>query len=197
MPFKTIYLNTALCVFCLLAALPAYAAPTHDADRTHYAAPKAQLPPRVDGVADEPVWQKAPWRALNNRWLGPEFSDEDFHGRYKVAWTENKIYLLVEIVDDVEWEFFEQELQHYAAAAREDTDDPLLHLALASLLGPLAVTKDVGRFAEGFQATGAEAMDSWRLAVLQATMLRVSLQEDAADQALARARDLADWTEED
>ena len=105
--------------------------------------------------------------------------------------------MLVEIVDDVEWEFFEQELQHYAAAAREDTDDPLLHLALASLLGPLAVTKDVGRFAEGFQATGAEAMDSWRLAVLQATMLRVSLQEDAADQALARARDLADWTEED
>ena len=55
----------------------------------------------MDGVANETAWQMAPWRALDNRWLGPEISDEDFQGRYKIVWTQSKIYLLVEIVDDV------------------------------------------------------------------------------------------------
>lgn len=91
----------ALYALSLTAALPAFSAATHDPDRSHYYAPRAQYAPLVDGVADEPVWQKAPWRALDNRWLGPEFSDKDFQGRYKVAWTESRIYLLVEIVDDV------------------------------------------------------------------------------------------------
>ena len=91
----------ALCALCLAFALPTYAAATHDPDRSRYYAPMARQAPLVDGVADEPVWQEAPWRALDQRWLGPEFSDEDFQGRYKIVWTPSKIYLLVEVVDDV------------------------------------------------------------------------------------------------
>ena len=91
----------ALCGLSLASALPAYSAATHDPDRSHYYAPMAPQAPLVDGVADEPVWQRAPWGPLDNRWLGPEFSDQDFQGRYKVVWTEGKIYLLLEIVDDV------------------------------------------------------------------------------------------------
>lgn len=91
----------ALCALSLVVALPTYGAATHDPGRSHYYAPKARQAPLVDGVADETAWQTAPWRALDNRWLGPEISDEDFQGRYKIVWTQSKIYLLVEIVDDV------------------------------------------------------------------------------------------------
>jgi hypothetical protein len=77
------------------------AAANHEADRTQYLAPIAIAPIRIDGVADEAVWQRARWQELNHRWLGPEYSSDDFEGRYKVAWTDDKIYILAEITDDV------------------------------------------------------------------------------------------------
>lgn len=94
-------LTSALFALSLAGAPPAHSAATHDPDRSHYYAPMAQQAPIVDGIADEAAWQKAPWRALDNRWLGPEFSRDDFAGRYKVVWTASRLYLLVEIVDDV------------------------------------------------------------------------------------------------
>lgn len=85
----------------LSMGMPANAKPGHDEGRSHYAAPRAQQAPVVDGIADEPIWQKAEWQELKHRWLGPELSKDDFQGRYKVVWTENKVYLLGEFVDDV------------------------------------------------------------------------------------------------
>jgi len=61
----------------------------------------AESAPRVDGVADESAWEQARWQPLAVRWLGPEFSDEDFHGRFKVVWADNRIYILGEFVDDI------------------------------------------------------------------------------------------------
>lgn len=77
------------------------AAPTHSEGRSEYRAPRAAVAPAIDGVADDPAWQSAPWRDLSHRWLGPEYSPEDFQGRYKVVWAPDRIYILVEIVDDV------------------------------------------------------------------------------------------------
>jgi hypothetical protein len=87
----------------LLVAAPgmAYADSTHLEGRTEYRAPKTALAPAVDGVADEAIWADAPWQALDHRWLGPEYTPEDFAGRFKVVWTEERIYLLVEITDDI------------------------------------------------------------------------------------------------
>jgi len=78
-----------------------HGAPSHVAGRTEYRAPRAAVGPAIDGVADDAAWQSAPWRELSHRWLGPEYSPEDFQGRYKVVWTPDRIYLLVEIVDDI------------------------------------------------------------------------------------------------
>jgi hypothetical protein len=85
--------------FIFVFAMPAHS--SHDEDRTHYYAPRAELAPQVDGVADEAVWQRAKWQELSHNWLGPEYSSEDFQGRYKIVWTESKLYLLGEFVDDV------------------------------------------------------------------------------------------------
>jgi cellulose/xylan binding protein with CBM9 domain len=85
----------------------------HDADRSHYIAPKAITPPTVDGVADEADWESAGWRPIDNIWLGGPLDPADFSGRYKVVWTEEKIYLLVEFVDDVLVDFHRDPLVQY------------------------------------------------------------------------------------
>jgi len=51
--------------------------------------------------ADEAVWQKARWQQIKYRWLGPEYSEDDFQGRFKVVWTAKKLYILGEFVDDI------------------------------------------------------------------------------------------------
>jgi hypothetical protein len=96
------------CTALLLAqalAVPALAAgdtsPTHYDGRTEYRAPRAPVAPTIDGVGDEAVWQEARWQELSHRWLGPEYSADDFQGRYKVVWSAERIHILVEIVDDV------------------------------------------------------------------------------------------------
>jgi len=74
---------------------------THEEGRSTYRAPKAPAPLTVDGIANETIWTAAEWRALDQRWLGPEYTAQDFQGRYKIVWDENRIYVLAEIVDDV------------------------------------------------------------------------------------------------
>ena len=73
----------------------------HLANRTSYLAPKAAEALKIDGVADEKIWQQAAWQPLDRRWLGPEYSAEDFEGNFKVVWTEDKLYLLAEFADDI------------------------------------------------------------------------------------------------
>ena len=85
----------------LAIASVAAASATHEEGRSEYRAPRAIVAPTVDGVADEAVWAEAEWHALDQRWLGPEYTAHDFQGRYKVVWTDNRIYILAEIVDDV------------------------------------------------------------------------------------------------
>ena len=73
----------------------------HYADRNQYLAPRAATAPAVDGVADEAAWQRAEWHALDRRWLGPEYTAEDFAGRFKLVWTEDRLYILAEFTDDI------------------------------------------------------------------------------------------------
>ena len=72
----------------------------HEEGRSAYRAPKATAL-TIDGVANELIWEQAEWREISHRWLGPDYSAQDFQGRFRVVWTEKKIYLLAEIVDDV------------------------------------------------------------------------------------------------
>ena len=87
----------AILCFVIAVALPFAPAiatakrPTHDPGRSEYRAPKAKRAPTVDGVADEDIWQRARWQALTHRWLGPEYSADDFQGRFKVVSTASTI----------------------------------------------------------------------------------------------------------
>ncbi len=97
-----------LCTACVAATEIA-----HEPERSRYLAPRAEIAPDIDGIADEAAWARAPWREINHRWLGPEYSEQDFRGRFKVVWTEQRIYLLVEIVDDVLFDSHRDPLVQY------------------------------------------------------------------------------------
>jgi hypothetical protein len=100
---------------CVVAATsPSFAAdPTHSVDRNRYLAPRATIAPAIDGIADELVWEQATWYPIDNRWLGPEYTREDFSGRFKVAWTEERLYILVEAVDDILFDSHRDPLVQY------------------------------------------------------------------------------------
>ncbi len=105
-----------LCVMAVLALPTAQALaspPTHYPGRTEYRAPKAERAPQVDGVADEAVWRRARWQKITNRWLGPEYTPKDFQGRFKVVWTPARIYVLVEVVDDILFDSHRDPLVQY------------------------------------------------------------------------------------
>ncbi|MGB8220938.1 MAG: CBM9 family sugar-binding protein [Polyangiales bacterium] len=118
MAIRSLFDRAILC-FAIAVALqlaPAIAAAkraTHYPGRSEYRAPKAEHPPTVDGIADEDIWQRAPWQELTHRWLGPEYSAEDFQGRFKVVWTAERLYVLAEIVDDILFDSHRDPLVQY------------------------------------------------------------------------------------
>ena len=63
-------------------------------------AKKASQKPVIDGIANDTCWEKATWYPLDQLWVGKAYSKEDFQGRFKLAWTNEKLYLLAEIIDD-------------------------------------------------------------------------------------------------
>lgn len=62
---------------------------------------KTTSSPNIDGKATEHFWSLAEWHPLDQNWIGEAYDFEDFNGRYKLAWSENGLYLFVEIVDDI------------------------------------------------------------------------------------------------
>ena len=93
--------STITLVLVFGAAVAFAASNTHLADRSLYVAPFAATAPLVDGKADDAAWHKAEWRSLDQLLLGPEYANEDFSGRYKVVWTEDRLFILAEITDDI------------------------------------------------------------------------------------------------
>jgi hypothetical protein len=58
--------------------------------------------PVIDGIGNESFWADAEWYPLNQVWLpyNDVVEPNDFTGRFKLSWNENRLLLLVEIVDD-------------------------------------------------------------------------------------------------
>lgn len=79
----------------------------------HNAAPKSAAAIVVDGRADDPVWAEAAWGDIDHVWLGAPPSADDFTGRYKIAWTPERLCLLVEIRDDVVSDQYSDPLSNY------------------------------------------------------------------------------------
>ena len=106
-------LTIASLALIALVSPATFASPTHLEERTKYRAPHAGSAPLIDGVASEVAWESAPWQDIKYRWLGPEYTSDDFSGRFKVVWTKDRIYLLAEIVDDILFDSHRDPLVQY------------------------------------------------------------------------------------
>ncbi|MDO6695335.1 sugar-binding protein [Aliiglaciecola sp. 3_MG-2023] len=62
--------------------------------------PATDTAPIIDGVNNEPQWQKSQWLAIDQVIIGGPLNKYDFQGRYRLLWGANKLYLQAEIVDD-------------------------------------------------------------------------------------------------
>jgi hypothetical protein len=106
-------LATLIALCTSLPTLAGAAGEGHDPNRSLYRAPLATQAPTIDGVPDDAAWNAAPWRELDQRWLGPEYGEDDFQGRFKVVWTRDRLYLLAEITDDILIDRYRDPLERY------------------------------------------------------------------------------------
>jgi hypothetical protein len=115
LPSRTNRFPILVAAAALASHLPStgHTEPTHAEGRSEYRAPRAAVAPVVDGIADDAAWEAAPWREIDQRWLGPEYDASDFQGHFKVVWTPQRIYLLAEIVDDILFDSHRDPLVQY------------------------------------------------------------------------------------
>ena len=108
-----VFIKSLMAVMAVTWLLPDVVNATHLEGRSTYLAPLATTAIAVDGIADEAAWDAAEWREIKYRWLGPEYTPEDFNGRFKLVWTPGRIYLLAEIEDDILYDAHRDPLVQY------------------------------------------------------------------------------------
>lgn len=74
--------------------------PAHKVDHQLRQVKKAIITPELDGKANDPAWEGVEWQQLDQKWLGDDYTAQDFSGKYKLTWTPEAIYILAEIIDD-------------------------------------------------------------------------------------------------
>ena len=96
---------TTILLFFVLAGTSAFA--------QNYLAPKANVAPSIDGLANESFWQEATWAPIDQLWVGAAVDAADFSGKYKLSWNADKLFILVEVTDNVLFDNYSDPLQHW------------------------------------------------------------------------------------
>jgi len=69
--------------------------------------------PVIDGRMDEQIWKTSPWYPIDQVWLGGPMKPSDFGGRYKLCWTDEALYVLTEIRDDILMDQYDDPLKRW------------------------------------------------------------------------------------
>lgn len=78
-----------------------------------YKAPFTSIAPVIDGSGSDNCWNDASWISINNLYVGAAYTPKDFTGRYKMVWTASKLFLLVEVTDDILSDVHTDPLQNF------------------------------------------------------------------------------------
>ena len=62
---------------------------------------KANIAPLIDGKTNDAIWNDNSWHPINQLWLGNVYEANDFNGKFKLGWTNDALYVLVKIQDDI------------------------------------------------------------------------------------------------
>lgn len=81
----------------------------------HFLAYRTQYHPLINGIADDACWTGSEWYPFNFVWLPYDdpVSPDDFSGRFKLSWTEDRLLILAEINDNVLNDSHSDPLQNY------------------------------------------------------------------------------------
>lgn len=66
----------------------------------YYEAPFTVTIPVIDGNGNDTCWNKADWAPMDQIWIGNAVPETDYSGKFKVLWTRDHLYLLIQVVDD-------------------------------------------------------------------------------------------------
>lgn len=66
----------------------------------YYEAPFTVTIPEIDGDGSDTCWNKAGWAPIDQVWIGNDVEATDYSGRFKVLWTQSRLYLHIQITDD-------------------------------------------------------------------------------------------------
>ncbi len=111
---KSIFLNSQNIIWSCIITLILFSCGAKS-NREQFEALPAAKTPTIDGVGKDACWQEAKWYPIDQLWLGKPLAKGDFEGRYKVVWSneDNRIYMLVEIKDDVLMDVHQDPLAFY------------------------------------------------------------------------------------
>ncbi|MDP5078458.1 MAG: CBM9 family sugar-binding protein [Nonlabens sp.] len=80
----------------------------HDADGVvieqadgAFVAQKTSTPIIIDGCGTDAIWSTVPWYSMNYVWMGNQPTTADYHGKFKLAWDAQFLYILVAVQDDI------------------------------------------------------------------------------------------------
>lgn len=65
-----------------------------------FIASMTRSPLRIDGCDKDSIWDHTDWYGMNYPWMGGAVDSSDYHGKFKLAWDRQYLYVLVEIVDE-------------------------------------------------------------------------------------------------
>ena len=102
-----------LSLFCCTACKNQGKTPETSAPENRQPFTVAYGTPTIDGTASDEVWQQAEWLPLDQLWIGAAPTPADYTGKYKLAWDENNLYLLAEIMDDTLIDFHSDGLEKF------------------------------------------------------------------------------------
>ena len=65
-----------------------------------FKAHKTKSPIKIDGYSKDRTWSSLNWYDMNYLWMGNRVDSIDYHGRFKLSWDSQYLYILVEVIDD-------------------------------------------------------------------------------------------------
>jgi hypothetical protein len=65
-----------------------------------FQAKKTRVPIQIDVCNKDAAWTNTDWYGMNYIWMGNKVDSTDYHGRFKLAWDHQYLYILVEVIDD-------------------------------------------------------------------------------------------------
>lgn len=78
----------------------------------NYPAKKTISKPVIDGNQNDACWNTASWAPIDQLWVGSA-ANNSYSGRFKVAWDDSLVYILVEVMDDIFHDTHSNPLQNY------------------------------------------------------------------------------------